>query len=33
VLFIGDVQADRELIQAALQALPDVTLTTAIDGR
>ncbi|MBE0548643.1 MAG: hypothetical protein IH627_13555 [Rubrivivax sp.] len=33
VLFIGDVQADRDLIEAAVQTLPDVTLTTAIDAR
>jgi len=33
VLYIGNVQADRDLIEATVQTLPDVTLTTAIDGR
>ncbi len=33
VLFIGDLQADRDLIEAAVHTLPDVTLTTAIDAR
>lgn len=33
VLYIGDEQADRELIEATVRALPDVTLTTATDGR